>query len=226
MNPRPELCFIVEDLAPARASLMAAAEAAFPGIEVRAFEDLAGARAFVAAGLGPQQPALGLIDLGLPDGSGVDLIRLLAAGYPATIAVVTTIFDDDGHLFEALGAGAQGYLLKDIDLDRLALYLRRIEAGEPPLSPSIARRMLGHFRAAPSAPAGPLPVDGTPEASLTRRETDVLQLIGRGLRVGEAADVLGLTEHTVAGYVKTIYRKLHVSSRAEAALEAARRGLV
>lgn len=226
MSPRPEVCFIVEDLAPARASLTAAAEAAFPGIEVRTFEDLAGARAFVAADLGPERPALGLIDLGLPDGSGVDLIRLLATGYPGTIAVVTTIFDDDGHLFEALGAGAQGYLLKDVDRDRLALYLRRIEAGEPPLSPSIARRMLGHFRAAVPPPPGPVPMDNMPEASLTRRETDVLQLIGRGLRVGEAADVLGLTEHTVAGYVKTIYRKLHVSSRAEAALEAARRGLV
>jgi DNA-binding NarL/FixJ family response regulator len=226
MSLRPELCFIVEDLAPARASLVAATEAAFPGLEIRAFEDLAGARAFVMSSLGPQRQALGLIDLGLPDGSGVELIRLLAADYPGTIAVVTTIFDDDGHLFEALGAGARGYLLKDVDLDRLAHYLRRIEAGEPPLSPSIARRMLGHFRAAGSAPSGKVPVDSMPEASLTRRETDVLQLIGRGLRVGEAADVLGLTEHTVAGYVKTIYRKLHVSSRAEAALEAARRGLV
>ncbi|PWR24006.1 LuxR C-terminal-related transcriptional regulator [Zavarzinia compransoris] len=226
MTARPDIGFVVEDLAEARASLVAALESAFPGIEVFAFADLAGARAWIAAALGPQRRAIGLIDLALPDGSGIDLIRLLAGGYPATLTVVTTIFDDDGHLFDALGAGAQGYLLKDVDLGRLGTYLRRIEQGEPPLSPSIARRMLNHFRAAAPRPEIVPPEIVPDDANLTRREVDVLQLIGRGLRVAEAADVLGLTEHTVAGYVKTIYRKLHVSSRAEAALEAARRGLV
>ena len=92
-------------------------------------------------------------------------------------------------------------------------------------SPAIARRMMSHFRN--PVPARQENGGGRDSgAVLTPREIDVLQLIGRGLRVGEAADVLGLTEHTVAGYVKALYRKLHVSSRAEAALEAARRGLV
>ncbi|MCF4165107.1 response regulator transcription factor [Zavarzinia compransoris] len=214
------LAFVVEDLPGTRAALVAALRETFPGIEVHAFADVAGARAWIMAELPPERAAIALVDLALPDGSGIDIIRLLAAERPRAIAIVATIFEDDGHLFEALGAGAQGYLLKDRDLDQIGRFLRRIDDGEPPLSPSIARRMLGHFRG--QGADAPQP-DGI---TLTPREIDVLQLIGRGLRVAEAAEVLGLTVHTVAGYVKTLYRKLHVSSRAEAALEAAKRGLV
>ena len=95
-----------------------------------------------------------------------------------------------------------------------------IDRGEPPLSPSIARRMLEYFakQAAPVA-------DAQSEV-LTARELDVLRLLGRGLRINEAARVLGIAHSTVAGYVKAIYRKLNIASRAEAAIEAVRRGLV
>lgn len=166
---------------------------------------------------------IALIDLGLPDGSGIDLIRELAERYPAVLPIVTTIYDDEGHLFEAIAAGAQGYLLKDQHADTLVSYLHRINLGEPPLSPPIARRMLKHFAHRPlEAALHP----AAPDATLTAREVDVLRLLGRGLRTGEAARVLGLTSHTVAGYVKTVYRKLNISSRAEAAVEAVRRGLV
>jgi len=165
---------------------------------------------------------IALIDLGLPDGPGVDLIRLLANQYSNIIPIVTTIYDDDEHLFEAIAAGARGYLLKDQHGDTLIDYLHRIDIGEPPLSPSIARRMLEHF----SKPRPGHDPAAEEEAFLTAREVDVLRLLGRGLRVGEAARVLGLTPHTVAGYVKTVYRKLNISSRAEAAVEAVRRGLV
>jgi DNA-binding NarL/FixJ family response regulator len=91
----------------------------------------------------------------------------------------------------------------------------------PALSPSIARRILEHFREEPLALSPP----SNDQAVLTAREIDVLTHIGRGLRVGEVAELLGLSESTVAGYVKTIYRKLNISSRAEAAIEAVRRGL-
>jgi DNA-binding NarL/FixJ family response regulator len=137
--------------------------------------------------------------------------------------IVTTIYDDDDHLFEAIAAGGQGYLLKDQNPDTLIQYLHRIDQGEPPLSPSIARRILEHFSTARSAATAPSP---RPDETLTPREMDVLRLLGRGLRVNEAARVLELTPHTVAGYVKNIYRKLNISSRAEAAVEAVRRGLV
>ncbi|MFA5121664.1 LuxR C-terminal-related transcriptional regulator [Zavarzinia sp.] len=210
------LGLVVEDLDETRDFLAACLTEALPGMSVSTVGDLASARAWVAERLTPATVAVVLVDLGLPDGSGIDLIRLLADRYPAALPVVTTIFDDDRHLFDAIAAGAQGYLLKDQDAPALVTYLRRIDGGEQPLSPSIARRILGHFRR-------PTPA---PETALTPRETDVLQLIGRGLRVNEAASILGLTDHTVAGYVKSIYRKLNVSSRAEAALEAARLGLV
>lgn len=217
------LGLVIEDQPDTRDALVAVLRETFTGIDIHAFETLGGARDWISAHLQPDTGAIALVDLALPDGSGIELLHLLAGGYPRVMPVVTTIFDDDAHLFEALAAGAQGYLLKDLDAGVLGRYLRRMRQGEPPLSPSIARRMLGHFRVA-SPVAVPTPI--LDEVALTKREIEVLQLIGRGLRVGEAAGVLGLADQTVAGYVKSIYRKLHVSSRAEAALEASRRGLV
>ncbi|WP_269714985.1 response regulator [Caulobacter sp. NIBR2454] len=206
---------VVEDHASTREWLVGALYQAFD-IEVVAVDDLRGAR----ESLQRREPDLALVDIGLPDGSGIDLVGQMARTQPHTISIVTTIFDDDTNLFDAIAAGAQGYLLKDQDTPAFVEALRRIERGEPPLSPSIARRMLEHFRRA--EPAAP-PSDMEP---LTPRETEVLALLGRGLRVSEAAHVLGISDHTVAGYVKTVYRKLNIASRAEVALEAARRGLV
>ncbi|MDG2521370.1 response regulator transcription factor [Caulobacter segnis] len=205
---------VVEDQSTTREWLVGALDQAFD-IEIVAVDDLRGAR----ESLQWRTPDVALVDIGLPDGSGVDLVRELTREHPAATPIVTTIFDDDAHLFDAIAAGAQGYLLKDQDTSAFVQALRRIERGEPPLSPSIARRMLEHFRAAP-------PLSSEDLEPLTPRETEVLALLGRGLRVGEAARVLGISEHTVAGYVKTVYRKLNIASRAEAALEAARRGLV
>jgi DNA-binding NarL/FixJ family response regulator len=103
--------------------------------------------------------------------------------------------------------------------------LQRIEQGEPALSPSIAARMLQHFRNdAAAAPPDPASVEAT--RRLSERELDVLRLIAKGYRTSEAAQLLGLSSHTVTSYVRDIYRKLGISSRAEATLEAARRGLV
>jgi DNA-binding NarL/FixJ family response regulator len=222
------LGLIVEDQGDTRTWLGRMLASAFEGIIVSEAPTLSAARDWIAS----RRDALShdngvkhiaLVDIGLPDGSGIDLIRDLARHHPAVTPIVTTIYDDDHHVFDAIAAGAQGYLLKDQHPDTLIEYLHRIDAGEPPLSPSIARRMLQHFaRLQPRALAAAIPA----EEVLTAREMDVLRLLGRGLRVSEAARTLGLTPHTVAGYVKTVYRKLNISSRAEAALEAARRGLV
>jgi DNA-binding NarL/FixJ family response regulator len=206
---------VVDDLASSRDWLARAAQLAFPGIEVAQAASLAEAFA-----LCDPPPPLALIDLGLPDGSGVRLIERL---HPlGTLCVVATVFDDDAHLFPALHAGAQGYVLKDQAPETLAAMLAGIASGQPPLSPSIARRLLRHFQ--PPAPAQTEAAQT--EAALTARETDVLRLIAKGLSVGEAADLLALSRHTVAGYLKDIYRKLSVGTRAEATLEAMRRGLV
>ncbi|HSX62849.1 MAG TPA: response regulator transcription factor [Tahibacter sp.] len=204
---------VVDDLAGSRDWLSRALALAFPGVHVQQAATLADALMHVSP-----PPPLALIDLGLPDGSGVRLIEALRAQPGHTLCIVATVFDDDAHLFPALRAGADGYVLKDQSPEALADMLRGIAAGQPPLSPSIARRLLRHFQ--------PIPAPADTEEALTARETDVLRLVAKGLTLAEVANVLELSRHTVAGYLKAIYRKLSVSTRAEAALEATRRGLV
>ena len=204
---------VVGDLADVRAWLADALREAFPGIEVELAGSLGEAMAKIEA-----PPQIALIDLGLPDGSGTRLIEALRRRDAGTLCIVATVFDDDAHLFPALRAGAQGYVLKDRDRATLADMLRGIAVGQPPLSSSIARRLLRHFQ--------PMPLQADEGAPLTPRETEVLRLTAKGLTLNEVAAALGISRHTVSGYLKDIYRKLSVGTRAEAALEAARRGLV
>jgi DNA-binding NarL/FixJ family response regulator len=163
---------------------------------------------------------LALIDLGLPDGSGVEVVTKLRDVQPEAQSVVVTIHDDDEHLFPALQAGAFGYILKEQPREMITVQLQRISQGEPPLSPSIARRVMAHFSAKGKAAANSLP-----SVSLTDRESEVLLRVAKGYTLPEIGVQLGLSRHTIADYVKQIYRKLNVSSRAEAALEAQRLGL-
>lgn len=206
-------CLVLEDLQDSQRLLTQALRASFPAIVIAVTSRLHEARQWLTEN---PPPDLALIDLGLPDGSGIDLIAELNRRSPTTVTVVASIFADDQHLFPALRAGAQGYLLKDQRWPELAELLKGIAAGRPPLSPQIARKLLGYFR-----PAPPSNLD-----TLTQRETEVLSLIAKGVTLAEAAKLLGISPHTVSGYVKDIYRKLNVSSRAEAALTAQRMGLV
>ena len=165
---------------------------------------------------------LALVDLGLPDGSGVDVVAALREHQPETQSVVVTIHDDDEHLFPALQAGAFGYILKEQARELIIEQLHRISQGEPPLSPSIARRVMAYF----TAKAKPQPASvAMPIVALTDRETEVLLRVAKGYTLPEIGQQLTLSRHTIADYVKQIYRKLNVSSRAEAALEAQRMGL-
>jgi len=163
---------------------------------------------------------LALIDLGLPDGSGVDVVARLRETQPEAQSVVVTIHDDDEHLFPALQAGAFGYILKEQARELITEQLQRISQGEPPLSPSIARRVIAYF-AAQARPAE----HAIPHVALTERESEVLLRVAKGFTLPEIGVQLSLSRHTIADYVKQIYRKLNVSSRAEAALEAQRLGL-
>jgi DNA-binding NarL/FixJ family response regulator len=163
---------------------------------------------------------LALVDLGLPDGSGVDVVEKLREAQPEAQSVVVTIHDDDDHLFPALQAGAYGYILKEQPREAIAEQLQRIAAGEPPLSPSIARRVIAYF-AAQAKPEK----HAMPHVQLTERESEVLLRVAKGFTLPEIGVQLNLSRHTIADYVKQIYRKLNVSSRAEAALEAQRLGL-
>jgi DNA-binding NarL/FixJ family response regulator len=163
---------------------------------------------------------LALIDLGLPDGSGVDVVAALRESQPEAQSVVVTIHDDDEHLFPALQAGAFGYLLKEQARELIAEQLKRMSQGEPPLSPSIARRVISYFAAQARPQQSTLP-----HVALTDRENEVLLRVAKGFTLPEIGVQLNLSRHTIADYVKQIYRKLNVSSRAEAALEAQRLGL-
>jgi DNA-binding NarL/FixJ family response regulator len=184
-----------------------------------------------------------LVDLELPDGNGLELLAELTQ-YPAT-KVVTTLYSDDDHLFPALQCGADGYLLKEDRFDVLVEELRKIVLGQPPLSPAIARRLLTHFRhgaAAESAapvpmgsfsstpmPGGqkPVPIEKPVDLPhLTPREIEVLTYLSKGFTIKEIANLMGIKWFTVNDHIKSIYRKLNVSSRAEAAVLASKQGLV
>ena len=163
---------------------------------------------------------LALVDLGLPDGSGVDVVAALRETQPEVQSVVVTIHDDDEHLFPALQAGAFGYVLKEQPREHFKEQLNRISQGEPPLSPSIARRVIAYFAAQARPQANAMP-----RVQLTDRENEVLLRVAKGYTLPEIGVQLSLSRHTIADYVKQIYRKLNVSSRTEAALEAQRLGL-
>lgn len=204
---------IVEDVAETRQWLCRAVETAFPGCEIRKASDMRGG--LHAAQGGPFD--LAIVDLGLPDGSGVEVIASVREHQPSAMVIVATIMGDDASIIAALSAGAHGYLLKDSPPDLFARQLEQLGQGIPALSPSIARRIVDHFRTTAVAQQ--------PEATLTPRELDVLGLISKGLRNADTARVLGLMESTVASHIKSIYSKLGVTSRAEAAIRAERMGL-
>lgn len=204
---------IVEDDPEARQWMAGVIVEAFPEITVSTAADLGSGRAAVTG----CSFDLAVIDINLPDGSGIDLVRELSECCPDTYCVVTTIFGDDQHIFAALKAGARGYILKDQARERLVKRLRGIAQGEPPLSAAVARRILRYFQRPSASPS---------DAGLSTREQEVLTLIGKGYSRSEIAELLHISPNTAASYVKTVYQKLNVSSRAEAALEAVRFGLI
>lgn len=202
---------ILEDLVDSQVWLTTILQRAFPGIEPQVVGNLTEARRWMTT---QPAPDLALIDLGLPDGNGVEFITELNCGSPKTLCIVASIFDDNEHIFPALRAGACGYLLKDQPLEKIVELLQGIAEGCPPISPAIARKMLGYFQ--------PEPV----HEILTGRETEVLRCIAKGLTLAETGKMLMLSPHTITGYVKDIYRKLSICSRAEAAITARNLGLV
>ncbi|HEV8311566.1 MAG TPA: response regulator transcription factor [Burkholderiaceae bacterium] len=207
---------LLEDLPEIRAWLKTLVLQVFPDARISEAARVHDALQLISA----ERFTLALIDLGLPDGSGVDVVAALRDQQPDAQSVVVTIHDDDEHLFPALQAGAFGYLLKEQARELLTEQLQRISQGEPPLSPSIARRVIAYF-GAQARPAASV----MPDVQLTERESEVLLRVAKGFTLPEIGVQLGLSRHTIADYVKQIYRKLNVSSRAEAALEAQRLGL-
>ena len=172
-------------------------------------------------------PDVLLTDLGLPDGSGIDLIREVRVRELATQPMVITVFGDEKHVVAAIEAGALGYLLKDGSSEYIGRSILDLVAGGSPISPPIARYFLRRFRAIEEAPKSPEPEGPTgPVPHLTKREREVLTLIVKGFTYAEAADLVGVAESTVTSHIRNIYRKLEVHSRGEAVYEAIQLGLV
>lgn len=163
-------------------------------------------------------PTILLADIGLPGMSGIEGVRRLRARHPDVLALILSVHADDERVFEAVCAGASGYLLKDTPPERLVESLRELASGGAPMTPEIARKVVRMFqRVAP--PRG--------EAhDLTEREVDVLRTLSAGHSYKTAARALGLSIDTVRFHVRAIYAKLHVHSKSEAVLAALRRGIV
>lgn len=155
-----------------------------------------------------------LLDLQLPDGVGLDLIHDIKANNPKSIIVVTTIFDDDDSIYQALRRGASGYLLKGHSAEEIAIFLQKTLNGYPPLSPSIAQSVLAYFRAVEANVAEQV---GEPaREDLTAREQEIFVCVAKGYSVKEVSELLGITQNTVAAHVKKVYKKLDLHNRAEA----------
>ena len=172
-----------------------------------------------------ERPDVVLLDLRLPDMSGLETLRRLRAAKGSPPVVMLTTSDHERDLLEALRAGAAGYLLKDMEPDALVAALRSIVDGEtvvaPALAPALVRAVQG--RAAPERPEGP--GQAGPFEALTPREREVLGLLAEGRSNRGIAEGLGISEGTVKAHVKAILRKLGVESRVAAAVLAVERGL-
>ncbi len=165
-------------------------------------------------------PQIVLMDLRMPRCDGVVATKRIVDRWPGVHVLVLTTYDDDELVFQSIEAGASGYLLKDVGSDALADAIRSASRGDSPLQPSIARKVLRRLRAT-STPVEP------PESvePLTRREIDVLRLLGAGATNREIADTLALSEGTVKNYISTILAKIGLRDRTQAALYAVRAGL-
>ncbi|HUA39656.1 MAG TPA: response regulator transcription factor [Candidatus Sulfopaludibacter sp.] len=155
-----------------------------------------------------EKPAVVLVDINLPGMNGIECIRRLKPVLPPTQFVMLTVYEDDNHIFKALAAGASGYLLKQAPRQTLLTALREVYAGGSPMSSSIARKVVQSFCRPMTGSGG--------AASLSPREQEVLDLLARGFLYKEIANSLQLSVQTVNTYIRRIYEKLHVRSRAQA----------
>jgi DNA-binding NarL/FixJ family response regulator len=165
-------------------------------------------------------PELILMDVRMPGSSGLDATRRIAARHPAMAIVMLTVSEDEDDLFEAIKAGARGYLLKNLEARELRAMLESIERGDAAISPATAFRIIREFARGATADADEVP------SALTARELDVLGLVTAGLRNKEIAARLGISESTAKFHLRNILGKLHAESRTQLATRALRERLV
>ncbi len=206
--------FVLEDDARTRASLLRRLSAAE---NIETVGD-AGTLAEAQEALSVIDVEVCLFDLQLPDGNAVELIRRQQEASPDTPILVISVFGDEERVIAAIEAGARGYLLKDDSEEDLAESVRRVAAGESPISPAIARHLIQRFQQKPSEP------DSEMDNPLSERELQILQLAAKGLTYQETADLLNVSVNTIGTYTRRVYQKLSVTSRAQAIFEARHMG--
>jgi len=173
------------------------------------------------------KPDVLLLDLGLPRMSGMEVTRAVKAAHPTVEILIFTIFDEEEKVLDAVKAGASGYLLKGTPADRIVEAIREVRAGGTVIQPNLARRLLQHFRIPVGGePASPEPSPPPPLRPLSERETEILQLIAKGVSNTEAARALGLSKATIRTHLEHIYQKLEVTNRVEAVTEGIRKGII
>lgn len=215
---------LVEDDVHFQNALQAAIHAA-PDMKVR---NVAGTRAEGLQQLKQAPADVLVIDLGLPDGSGIDVVREAARVWPDCGIMVSTIFGDEAHVMQSIEAGAAGYLLKDSAPEAMVAEIRSLYNGGSPISPMIARQILMRFRQSqpPTAPPAAEHPGQTEATHLSAREKEVLTLVTKGYTANEIAGFMQISRHTVQTFVRRVYSKLKVTSKAEAIYEARHQGLL
>ena len=170
-------------------------------------------------------PDLVVMDVNMPGTSGVDGVNAIrGAGFPTPI-VMLTVSEDDDDLFESIKAGANGYLLKNVRPEELFEDLRGVMRGEAPIAPAVASKLLDALRTGGLPSRGGLPTAAPGDMALTRRESEILQLVANGLSNKEIANELTITEGTVKNHVHNALEKLHLTNRVQAAAYAVRQGM-
>ena len=199
---------LIEDDSGTRASLREIIESAADCRCVGEFRSVAEA----IAGIPAVAPKVVLVDVNLPDGTGVDCVRRLAPTMPSTEFVMLTLYQDGDILFDALAAGAHGYLIKPVRVDELLAAIRDVVEGGSPMSSMVARRLVRSCERHAPVHVAPLP-KGHEMLELAPREREVLDLLAAGAMYKEVAKQLGVSRNTVITYIRRIYKKLHVHSR-------------
>ena len=170
-------------------------------------------------------PDLVVMDVNMPGASGVDGVNAIRGAGFATPIVMLTVSEDDDDLFESIKAGANGYLLKNVRPEELFEDLRGVMRGEAPIAPAVASKLLDALRTGGLPSRGGLPTAAPGDMALTRRESEILQLVANGLSNKEIANELTITEGTVKNHVHNALEKLHLTNRVQAAAYAVRQGM-
>ena len=166
------------------------------------------------------QPDVIVMDIQMPGLDGIEGVRLIKARYPAARILMQTVFDDETKVFDAIRAGASGYILKTAATDDMVKAIRDVHAGGSAMTPAIASKVLDHFRITDKS------TRASDDPGLSDREKDVLTLLVKGLSYKMIADNLQISHHTVGSHIRHIYEKLHVASNTEAVSRAIKDGLV